>query len=144
MLPEIAREHLDELVKTVVHLLDQAPILYSSATPSSFPEAKGVYVITSAQGEVLRAGKTGDKNATLRQRLYRNHLMGDQPGNLRAQLVASGICSDLEGAKNWIRKNCSARFLEIPADSVRANFEHFMLAVLQPRFCDNNRDSKEN
>ncbi|MGA3262792.1 MAG: hypothetical protein ABSC47_01965 [Terracidiphilus sp.] len=143
MLPEKAKEHISTLVGIVERLLDQTPTPYSSAKPSSFPETKGVYVITSAQGEVLRAGKTGKGNATFRERLYRNHLMGNQEGNLRAQLVGSGECSDMEQAKSWIRENCSVRYLEIDDSSTRANLEHFMLAVLQPKFCDNNKELKE-
>ena len=69
--------------------------------------------------------------------------MGNQDGNLRAQLVSSGECSDMEHAKNWIRENCSVRYLEIDDSSTRANLEHFMLAVLEPKFCDNNKELRE-
>jgi len=69
--------------------------------------------------------------------------MGNQDGNLRAQLVANGDCSDLESAKSWIRKNCEVRYLEVDDSSTRASFEHFMLAVLQPKFCDNNKELRE-
>jgi hypothetical protein len=143
MLPEILKKHISKLEAIVEQLLDQTPIPYRTATPSSFPETKGVYVIVSSQGEVIRAGKTGEKNATFRQRLYQNHLMGDQAGNLRKQLVESGQCSSLETAKDWIRENCKVRYLEIADSSTRANLEHFMLAVLQPKFCDNNKELRE-
>ena len=143
MLPEKVDEHISELRGIVERLLNQAPVSYGQATPASFPETRGVYVIFTSQGEVIRAGKTGAGNATLRERLYRNHLMGNQSGNLRAQLVASGVCIDIERAKDWIRNNCSVRFLEVSDSQTRANLEHFILAVLQPRFCDDNKSLGE-
>ncbi len=143
MLAEKVKEHMSTLEGIVERLLSQTPIPYSKATPSSFPEARGVYAITTLQDEVIRAGKTGQGNATLRDRLYRNHLMGNQSGNLRAQLVASGRCTDLESAKDWIRKNCLVRYLEIDDRALRANAEHFILAVLQPEFSDDNKSLGE-
>jgi hypothetical protein len=143
MLPETVEKHLSELVEIIERLLDQTPTPYRSVKPSSFPETRGVYLIASSQGEVIRAGKTGSGNATFRDRLYRNHLMGNQDGNLRAQLVGSGECSDMENAKRWIRENCSVRYLEIDDSSTRANLEHFMLAILEPKYCDNNKELRE-
>jgi hypothetical protein len=128
--------NISTLRKTLETLLGQAPVQYSDATPSSFPEGKGIYIITAKDGTIVRAGKTG---RTLRERLYNNHLMGTQPGNLRAQLVGSRQSTDMKAAKDWIRECCSVRFLEIADDAGRARVEHFMLAVVQPRFCDNNK-----
>jgi hypothetical protein len=139
MLSDLVEKRIVTLTSIIHRLLDQPPVCYRDATPSSFPETRGVYVIKSHNGEVLRAGKTGQGSATLRQRLYSNHLMGNQNGNLRAQLVGSGQCRDMEHAKNWIRENCLVSFLELDDSSERANVEHFMLAVLKPRFCDDNK-----
>ena len=130
--------NMSVLKETLEKLLAQTEIPYCDATPATFPENKGVYVITSSDGTILRAGKTGLGKATLRQRLYQNHLMGTQGGNLPAQLVGSRECPDLISAKHWIRKFCSVRFLPIDDDLVRSRTEHFILAVLEPRFCDNN------
>jgi hypothetical protein len=131
-------KYLHETTKLLIAKLD--PLLkqekrsYAEATPALFPNEPGVYVITSGW-DVMRAGKT----TSLRQRLYSNHLMGDQPGNLRAQLVRSGMCSDLVSAKAWIRANCTVQFLVIEDEAERSQIEHFMLSVVQPKFCDNNK-----
>jgi hypothetical protein len=107
---------------------------FAGATPSDFPLTPGIYAIR-AGSEILRAGKT---SASLRQRLYTNHLMGSQAGNLPAQLVKGGVVKDLQEAKSWIRANCVASWLEIPDPVERSFMEHFMLSVVQPRFCDKN------
>jgi hypothetical protein len=142
MLPEPIPKRIEALTQVVDKLLEQEPVLYRNAKPSSFPDVGGVYVISSSAGEFVRAGKTGQGYATLRDRLYRNHLMGNQGGNLRAQLVGSGQCRDMDDAKSWVRENCSVRFLEIIDSTERANIEHFILAVLKPRFCDDNKSMK--
>jgi hypothetical protein len=139
MMPQVIDANIAVLRNTLDVLLKQAAVPYSDATPASFPEKKGIYIITSNEGVILRAGKTGSSRATLRQRLYQNHLMGSQSGNLPAQLVGSRQCTDLIGAKAWIRRSCSVRFLPIEDDVARARVEHFMLAVAQPQFCDNNK-----
>src|SRR5216683_300920 len=99
MMPQAIDANIAVLRSTLEELLGQAPVSYSGATPASFPEKKGIYIITSSDGAVLRAGKTGSGKATLRQRLYQNHLMGSQSGNLPAQLVGSRKCIDLAEAK---------------------------------------------
>ncbi len=130
------QDRVDALAKELVRLLDVPHVAFRDAKPAAFPEAPGVYVIYDQQGAVLRAGKT---SATLRQRLYTNHLMGSQNGNLAAQLTASGVCGSRDAAKDWIRKNCFVQWLEIWDDRNRGFLEHFMLAVLEPRFCDKNK-----
>ena len=63
---------------------------------SKLPCEHGLYVIyrkDAGDGEVLRAGRTKTAGDGLRQRIYQNHLMGNQKGNLRSQLLADGICA---------------------------------------------------
>jgi hypothetical protein len=129
-------DRISFLVNELSRLLDAVAIRYEQATPRVFPETPGIYLISDHELTVIRAGKT---NATLRQRLYQNHLMGSQDGNLPVQLINSGICGTQAGAKEWIRKNCSVRWLEVENARERGFLEHFMLAVLEPRFCDKNK-----
>ena len=78
------------------------------ATPCLKP---GIYRIfdVGEPHETVRAGRTKTAAGGLRQRVYQNHLMGDQKGNLRAQLVAGGVCADLEGAKRLIANALTSR-----------------------------------
>ena len=52
------------------------------------------------------------------------------------QLVADGVCSDLEGAKRLIRNNLAVQVLVVADAEERTWLEHFMLAALKPRYCD--------
>ena len=84
----------------------------------------------------MRAGKTKTAAGGLRQRVYRNHYMGDQTRNLRAQLVQQGMCKSMEDTKPWIRSNCVVQYAIIEDDATRPWVEYMMLAVLQPKYCD--------
>lgn len=102
----------------------------------SVTEAAGVYAFRehgSKVGQYLRVGRS---DSSLRQRIYQNHLMGTQKGNLRAQLVRYGRCFSLDDAKEWIQKNCSVQVLVIADASERRWCEHYILSVLQPDFSD--------
>ena len=74
---------------------------------SNFPYDGGAYVIYGVDDEVLHVGEGGD----LKQRIYQNHLMGDQEGNLRKKLVRLGKCKTMEETKDWIRDHCRVQFL---------------------------------
>ena len=65
--------------------------------------------------------------------------MGNQNGNLRQQLVKDGICTCLDETKPWIRDNCIVRFLVMKDPKARTLSEHFMLAVLKPKYIDEGR-----
>jgi len=126
-------------LKALLHRLLTAPAFrFDESLRSNLPEKPGLYVINtvaSGSDEILRAGRTKGMGG-LRQRVYQNHLMGNQSGNLRAQLVRSGRCRDMEEAKAWIRENCSVRFLILENERTLAWTEHFMLAVLRPTYSD--------
>jgi hypothetical protein len=62
--------------------------------------------------------------------------MGDQKGNLRAQLVKDGICPSLEAAKELMRRDFVVQIFPVPDAAERASLEHLMLAVLRPRYSD--------
>jgi hypothetical protein len=61
--------------------------------------------------------------------------MGNQAGNLMAQIVADGVCPK-EAAKGYIRENLAVQILIIEDAAEQRWLEHFMLAVLRPRYCD--------
>ena len=129
-------KHIQEGRQVIGEVMKATEYSFKDLTPSTPPSAPGIYVITIQNGETLRAGKT----KTLSQRIYQNHLMGNQSGNLRSQLVNAGVCVDLEEAKDWIRQHCAVRWIEkdvLDRIGVEINWaEHFMLAVLRPRFSD--------
>lgn len=134
-----ASERLSELDATVRRLLNSTPLPFDDRLRGLLPEQHGIYVIYTKDakpGDVLRAGKTKTAAGGLRQRVYQNHLMGNQPGNLRAQLVQEGVCKGMEDTKPWIRANCVVQYAVIEDADARKWAEYIMLAVLRPKYCD--------
>jgi hypothetical protein len=119
-------------------LLGGPIIRFDDQCRSMLPEGHGIYRIfdPSQPGQTIRAGRTKTAAGGLRQRVYQNHLMGNQTGNLRAQLVTGGDCVDLDAAKQLIRERLAAQILVVDDYTERTWLEHFMLAVLRPRYSD--------
>jgi len=138
-LPDWADQRLAHLTAILEELLSGAVLDFDDQLHRLLPEKHGIYAIfvkASKPGEVLRAGRTKTAAGGLRQRIYRNHFMGDQRGNLRSQLVQQGMCKTMEETKDWIRANCAVRYVVIEDDALRRWAEYNMLAVLQPEYCD--------
>ena len=134
-----ASERLLELERILRQLLCSNALAFDEQLHGLLPEQQGIYMIyakNAKPGEVLRAGKTRTAAGGLRQRIYRNHFMGDQSGNLRSQLVQQGVCKTIEETKPWIRSHCSVRYTVIEDDETRKWAEYMMLAVLRPKYCD--------
>ena len=129
------RETLDALTAQLERLLAGSAIRFDEGCRRNLPEQPGIYRIFDIEraDQTLRAGRA---DVTLRQRVYQNHLMGDQAGNLRAQLVRAGECTDLNLAKDLMRHRLAVQVLPVADQRERAALEHFMLAILRPRFSD--------
>ena len=117
------------------HLLASPRLPFDARLRSALPTAPGIYVISSNAGEILRAGKTKGKEG-LRQRVYKNHSMDHHAGNLLGQLTTAGVGASIQDSKAWLKANGEVRIRVIEDDAERAWAEHFMLAVLRPRFSD--------
>jgi len=123
----------------LVQLLRSPKFGFDSNLWGSLPEEHGIYrifEIGSAPTRTLHAGRTKSAQGGLRQRVYQNHYMGDQSGNIRAQLVKSGRCTDKEAAKKFLRRNCKIQFFVIENEAERKWAEHFMLSILRPEESD--------
>ena len=131
-------ERLRALESRLAQLLNSPAIRFDEHCRSALPEVHGIYRIfdPTKPDETVRAGRTKSAAGGLRQRVYQNHLMGNQVGNLRAQLVADGACADLEMAKRLIRESLAVQILPVEDEEERTWLEHFMLGVLRPRYCD--------
>jgi hypothetical protein len=124
------------LQRTLEELLRTPLIRFDEQLRSKLPPVQGIYAISmigATPAEFLRAGKA---DVSLRQRIYQNHYMGDQSGNLRQQLIKEGLCTVMAETKPWIREHCRVQFLVIEDGKERTLAEHFMLALLQPKYAD--------
>jgi len=131
------RNRTGSLQRRLEELLASPHIAFDAHCRSSLPTSPGIYRIFDPSDPVttIRAGRTNAKEG-LRERLYRNHLMGNQPGNLCSQLVRYGVCADRAAAKHHVRSKFVAQVLIVENDRERAWLEHFMLALLMPRYSD--------
>ena len=121
------------------NLLACQKLSFDNTLHGELPELPGIYAISATNasaGIYLRAGRTKTGAGVLRQRIYHNHFMGNQRGNLRAQLVSDGICADIEEAKRWVSKYCVVQFMIVQEADVRRWVEYYMLSLLRPKYCD--------
>jgi hypothetical protein len=133
------RQKESEMRLLLSNLLTSPAYSFDDNIRSVLPDEQGLYIIYDwavSSPVVIRAGRTKSASGGLKQRVYSNHLMGDQKGNLRQQLVADHVCADCEAAKNWIRSRCKVRFIPVPDDGIRCWAEHYMLSILRPKYCD--------
>jgi hypothetical protein len=131
-----AQRRIHECPQIVDQLLAAPKVPFNDEIRSKLPSEHGLYAIyqkDAADGDVLRAGRTKTAGGGLRQRIYQNHLMGNQKGNLRSQLVAAGTCADFEQTKVWIQQNALVQFVIVGDDRQRAWAEYFMLSILRPK-----------
>ena len=80
-------ERMKECERILHDLLSAPKLPFDEALRSQLPEQPGIYAIyvkAAPPGKVLRAGRTKSALGGLRQRIYQNHLMGNQLGNLRS------------------------------------------------------------
>lgn len=129
----------EELERLLDQLLSSPSLTFDSSLRSKLPDSQGVYAIRYKQdlaGTFLRVGRTKRAAGGLKQRIYQNHFMGNQRGNLRQQLVIMGRCSALEDTKDWIRENCEVQYIVIEDDLLRQWAEYYALSILQSRCCD--------
>lgn len=88
MLPELFAERLRGLVSQFARLLASPIIRFDEGCRRNLPDLPGVYrILPSSQPfDTVRGGRA---DVTLRQRVYANHLMGDQKGKC-ACTIGSG------------------------------------------------------
>ena len=129
---------ISNLRRYLVALVSAPRIDFDGNLRASLPSQPGIYRITHRDfpETTIRAGRTKTAKQGLKQRVYKNHFQGDQPGNLGAQLVRRGECADLSAAKDHMRANFQVQVLVIEDSITRARAEYFMLSVLAPKYWD--------
>lgn len=97
---------------------------------ASIPAVSGVYIITdNSKNQIIYVGRT--KN--LRRRLMGDHKRGNIEGSqFRKALGKTLGAKSEEEISNYIRKNCSFKFIIIPSFQETIRFEHFATAILAP------------
>lgn len=103
---------------------------------AQLPQQGGVYHIFEIKDNGLETVYIGQSN-NLQNRIYRNHLMGNrQVSTLKNKLIKSGIYQNEDAVKNYLRARCIIQFIIIEKETDRDSFEHFAIAILNPKFND--------
>lgn len=115
-------------------LVNRPPLRFLEMTPNSLPKTAGVYLITGIEnGEEIPYYIGRSKN--LRQRLYNNHLMGPLTNaRLKKYLIGDGVCSNIQAAKEFILRNCAARWIEEENYRRRGAIEGSCTSILFPKY----------
>lgn len=122
------------LVRSLEQLLNQQPLRFSQMTPASLPDTTGVYLITKIEDDTEIPYYIG-RTKNMRQRLYNNHLMGPLANaRLKKYLIDSRVCSNIKEAKDFIQRNCAARWVEEKDYRRRGAIENYCTAVLFPDY----------
>jgi len=135
MIKETSRDWKISLREALEQLCAQPSLRFSQMTPSSLPEAAGVYLITKIESNNVEIPYYIGRTKNIRQRLYNNHLMGPLANaRLKKYLIDNRICSTIQEAKNFIRGNCAARWLEKDEYRIRGAIESYCTAMLFPEY----------
>lgn len=133
MLQQITQAQLTFLQRQFHALLQCRALPFAGLTPSKLPEAAGVYLITAALAGAEHPYYVG-QTKNLRQRLYTNHLMGAlSNARLKKHLIAAGECKDTVEAKQFIRENCSVRWVEQVGFRERGALEGYVTGLVFPK-----------
>ena len=127
MYEDIIAEYLDKLnrlLSNTNHSFDELP------PTSVLSRSLGVYVIFDKRSkEVIYAGRS--KN--LRRRLLGDHRRGNIDGSqFRKALGRSIGTANEEEISEYIRKNCTYRFLKLDNFEEAVRLEHFITAIIGP------------
>ena len=103
---------------------------------NALPAQGGVYRIIETGADWLRSLYIGKSN-NLQNRVYRNHLMGNRKvSTFKHKLIESKQYADAKAVKHYLKEKCSVHFITIDDEVERTGFEHFAIAILQPKYND--------
>ena len=111
MLNDIARQR-KLLEAKFSELVNAEALPFSGLVPSKVPTSAGVYLISKREKRGEKAYYVGE-SVNLRERLYRNHLMGQPASNARLKkyLIEAGECADPSVAKRFLQSTCLVRWV---------------------------------
>lgn len=115
-------------------LTNSKPSTFANLTQSKIPKEPGVYLISAKKGKQEVPYYIG-RTKNLRNRLYRDHLMGRFEGaRLKKYLVENGECEDITEAKEFIKKNCRVRWITEEDIRNRGAIEGYATGLLFPKY----------
>ena len=100
------------------------------------PEAAGFYRILRRGSDWTQSLYVGWSD-NLRQRVFRNHLMGGvRSSTLKGKLARSSRFKDLKAVKDYLKKRCAVQFVVVRRKRGANFIEHFLICALRPKHND--------
>ena len=128
-----SEDNLQACVLANGKLVAKTAVPFAQRTMYEVPQESGVYMFSDVQGPLLcyYVGRAGN----FQSRLLSHWDNNDPQADLCGKLIDAGIAQHTQESRKWIKEHVAVRWLtsdEIPMGD--AYLEHFLIAVLQPRF----------
>jgi hypothetical protein len=134
MMKKQPKEWFDYLAGALDQLINGEALAFNMMTPSKIPKRGGVYLI-SAKGEELEIPYYVGRSKNLRNRIYKNHLMGQlSNARLKKYLVMFNECRNPKEAKEFIRERCIVRWFFENDTRKRGAVEGYVTGVVFPKY----------
>jgi excinuclease UvrABC nuclease subunit len=122
--------------ESLQELLSSTQLSFDENLAKALPRRGGVYRIFEKSADWQNSIYAGESD-NLKRRIYNNHLMGHRSNStFRRKLIDSGQCADENAVKEYLKDLCLVQFIVVKDKAERAQFEHFMIAILKPKFND--------
>jgi hypothetical protein len=130
------QERISRYTGLLQNLLSAKSLNFDHNLRAALTNKPGIYRISENSANwdsSIRIGRTKSGQKGLQQRVYQNHYMGDQSGNIKGQLVRAGRFNTQDEAKAYLSNSCKVQFIIVEDESERKWLEHFIISVLQPQ-----------
>ena len=127
---------LAEYKSLLMNLLSSSQVPFDNSLHGFLPEEGGVYRIFE-KGSVWQSSVYVGKTTDLRNRIYKNHFMGNREAStLKRKLIRTGQFNDERAVKQFLQDRCLVQYVIVTDKRLRNFLEHFAVSVLKPQFND--------
>lgn len=128
----------NDLKSKLNELLIADRLEFKTLIPRKITQEGGVYIITDSRNPGNEIPYYIGRTKNLRRRIYTNHLMGPLTNaRLKKYLVNDPVQErilDKNSAKEFIRENCSVRWIVEQDYKFRGYYEGYFTGVLKPQY----------
>lgn len=117
-------------------LLSKQQLPFDSNLHGLLPLQKGGVYRIFEKGSTWQNSLYVGATASLRNRVYTNHLMGDSVAGLKGKLIKEDRYNNENDIKEYLQSKCLVQYILIPDENLRMLFEHFAISILKPQYSD--------
>ena len=125
-------ERLKKLLSIYLSFKDNQKIIFKKSIRKKITKKGGCYIIFDKKGEGIYVGLSKG----LRGRIHEHKRSDSVASSFRRKISKKYNLKTKEEISKFIDNNCSYIFIEIEDNKERKNFEHFLIALLNPELND--------